>query len=85
MIPFQYSPFISRLPELAQTYTAFPDEQKGYWSRAKRRQTTQPLASAVRHVWQPSHGGALVIRRKMRVLARNSRALVPYNLARDKI
>jgi hypothetical protein len=32
-------------------------------------------ALAVRHVWQPSHGGALVVRREMRVLARNRGAV----------
>jgi hypothetical protein len=29
----------------------------------------QQLASTVRHVWQPPHGGALVVRREVCVLA----------------
>jgi len=37
------------------------------------------------HVRQPLHRCALVVRREMRVLAGNSRALVPYNFACDKV
>jgi hypothetical protein len=51
--------------------------------RAKRRLTATALA--VRHVRQTLHGGALVVRRKMRVLARNRGALVSYDFARDKV
>ena len=35
------------------------------------------------HIRQPLHGGALVVRREMRVLARNGGALVPYDFARS--
>ena len=37
------------------------------------------------HVRQPPHGGAFVVRRKMRVLARYCRTLVAYDLSRDKV
>src|SRR5882757_2032990 len=51
----------------------------------KRRQTTQILASAACHVRQSLHGGALVVRCKVRVLARNRSAFVPYNLTRHEV
>ena len=38
-------------------------------------------ALTVRHIWQLLHGGALVVHRETRVLARNRGALVPYDLA----
>ncbi len=43
------------------------------------------IALGSRHVRQPLHGGALVVRREVRVLARNRGAFVPYNFARDKV
>ena len=37
------------------------------------------------HIRQPLHGGALVVRREMRVLARNRGAFVPYDLPRHEV
>src|ERR1043166_7228712 len=48
-------------------------------------QPNNGIASAACHVRQSLHGGALIVRGKMRVLSRDCRALVPYNLARDKV
>jgi hypothetical protein len=43
------------------------------------------IALGSRHVRQPLHGRALVVRREVRVLARNRGAFVPYNFTRDKV
>ena len=51
----------------------------------KARERSNGVASAVRYVRQSSHSGALVARGKVRVLARDCRAFVPYDLARDKV
>src|SRR4029077_17937176 len=52
---------------------------------ATSKSTNSGAALTVRYIRQPMHGGALVVRCKMSVLARDCGALVPHNLARDKV
>ena len=54
-------------------------------NHAKSSLMAPQLCSDIRHVRQPSHGGALVVRRKVRVLTRNRGAFVTDNLARHEI
>ena len=70
--------------ERAKTYNEFP-AKKRLLSCAKRRVTAQQPFSSIRHVWQPSHRGALVVRREMRVLTRHGGAVVTNDFPRDKI
>ena len=51
----------------------------------KRRQVSQNPFLGVCHIRQSLHCRTLVIRRKVRVLARDCRAFVPHNLSRNKI